>query len=158
MFVIWGGLNGLGIVFYKQWKKISPLRKSNHIFSRIYAVGITYFFISFTRIFFRAANTENPMQTAKDIVNRICGFTDPNVLWLIPSDRLLEWLVANKLVLLLCTAGMAVHWLSESVKQNYRKLFINAPHWAQALTVIIVVLLIYQSLSAELQPFIYFQF
>lgn len=158
MFVIWGGLNGLGIVFYKQWKKISPFRTTNSIASRIYAVSLTYFFISFTRIFFRAANTENPMQTAKDVVNRICGFTDPDVLWLIPVNRLSEWITSNKFVLILCFFGLLVHWLSESIKQKYRSMFINSPHWIQALAVVLVVLLIYQSLSAELQPFIYFQF
>ena len=42
MFVIWGGLNGLGLVFYKFWKRISPWGKSISWFARAQAIAITF--------------------------------------------------------------------------------------------------------------------
>ena len=30
LFIIWGGLNGLGIVIHKLWSKISPFKNENN--------------------------------------------------------------------------------------------------------------------------------
>ena len=52
LFLIWGGLNGLGLIIHKQWKKISPFKNNTSVGYKIACVLITLTFISFTRIFF----------------------------------------------------------------------------------------------------------
>jgi len=36
--------------------------------------------------------------------------------------------------------------------------FIDSPLWRQALVAAVIVIIVYQSISSEMQPFIYFQF
>ena len=55
-FVIWGGLNGLGITVYKLWRKVSPWEAKDTFWKRAIAVALTFHFITFTRIWFRSAS------------------------------------------------------------------------------------------------------
>ena len=44
-FVFWGGLNGLGIVVYKLWRKVSPWENKSKWWNRAWAVFITFNFM-----------------------------------------------------------------------------------------------------------------
>ncbi len=145
-FVIWGGLNGIGLVIYKYWKKISPFADNNSWAVRFYAIFLTFNFISFTRIWFRAQSMEIADNMIYQIVNDF-SFS------LIP-----EMIVAYKYVFALILFGMTVHWLSSSFKAKYTNWFIKTPIYVKVIITVIVVIIIYQAKSAELQPFIYFQF
>jgi len=61
-------------------------------------------------------------------------------------------------VFILILLGFIIHWLSDGFKEKYRTWFVDTPLAVKAIIVILAVLLIYQGRSAELQPFIYFQF
>src|SRR3989338_8531368 len=52
-FMIWGAMNGLALVVYNYWKKISPYEKSNWLLVHFWKVFLTFNFITFTRIWFR---------------------------------------------------------------------------------------------------------
>jgi hypothetical protein len=54
--------------------------------------------------------------------------------------------------------GYIMHWLPGSFKAWYRDWFIKTPMYAKVGIVTGIVFVIYQSWSAALQPFIYFQF
>jgi D-alanyl-lipoteichoic acid acyltransferase DltB (MBOAT superfamily) len=146
MFVIWGGLNGLGLLVYKQWKRISPWEKSAHWAAHAWKVLVTFCFISFTRIWFRSPDLE----TADELLHQVTGSFNldlaGDVLW------------AFRSVFLVMALGLVVHWLPESLKQRYREGFAALPLWAMALACAAVVVLIYQTVTAEMVPFIYFQF
>jgi len=145
-FVIWGGLNGLGIVFYKYWKKISPFASKNNWAVRFYAIFFTFNFITFTRIWFRAQT----METANNIIHQIVN--NFNFL-LIP-----QMIVSYKYVFGIMLFGYVVHWLSDDFKNKYKKWFVDSPVYVKLIIVVIVVFIVYQAKSSELQPFIYFQF
>jgi hypothetical protein len=145
-FVLWGGLNGLGIVVYKFWRKISPYEKSNHWLANTWKIFFTFTFITFTRIWFRGES----MQGTYDLLTQIStSFDWPNVPTMI---------VAYYKVLLVFALGLVIHWLPESIKVKYRDWFINTPIWLKIIISVVVVFIIYQMVSADLQPFIYFQF
>jgi len=145
-FVLWGGLNGLGVVAYKFWRRVSPYEHSTHWLANTWKIFFTFSFITFTRIWFRGES----MQGTYDLLNQIgTSFNWPQV----P-----EMIISYGKVLLVFAFGLAVHWLPEKVKVAYRDWFINTPIWAKILITVVVVFIIYQSLSADLQPFIYFQF
>ena len=53
---------------------------------------------------------------------------------------------------------MIIHWLPEDWKRRYRLVFASLPLPVMSIVCILAVLIIYQFVSAEMQPFIYFQF
>ncbi len=145
-FVIWGGLNGLGIIAYKFWRKISPYENSTHWLTHVWKLFFTFSFITFTRIWFRGES----MQGTRELLQQIGGHFG----WdLLPQMIQSYWKVLAMLVF-----GMVVHWLPESLKNRWREWFIHRPMYQQIGVSALVVFVIYQSLSANLQPFIYFQF
>lgn len=145
-FIIWGGLNGIGLVFYKFWRKISPWEAKNNWAINIWKITITFCFITFTRIFFRSES----MEVVKGMMHQIG--TDFNLV-MIP-----EVLVAYKWVFLVMLFGFFIHWLCESWKEKIKNWFIGTPLWVKAVIAAVVVIFVYQSISSEMQPFIYFQF
>ncbi|MBK9175458.1 MAG: MBOAT family protein [Flavobacteriales bacterium] len=146
MFVIWGGLNGLGLLIYKQWKRISPWENSAHWAAHAWKVAITFCFISFTRIWFRSPDLETANEFLHQVASSFHLHLAGDVLW------------AFRSVFAVMTIGLVVHWLPETFKQRYREGFAALPLWAMALACVAVVALIYQTVTADMVPFIYFQF
>ena len=145
-FIIWGGLNGIGLVIYKFWRKISPWEAKNNWMINIWKIAITFCFITFTRVFFRSES----MEIVNGMLHQIA--TDFK-LTLIP-----EVLLAYKWVFLVMFFGFFIHWLSENWKEKIKNWFIATPIWLKMVIAAIIVILVYQSISSEMQPFIYFQF
>jgi alginate O-acetyltransferase complex protein AlgI len=146
MFVIWGGLNGLGLIVYKMWRKISPWESSNHWVVNTWKIFLTFTFITFTRIWFRSES----MQNASDMIYQIAYSFG----WAQIPAMLTAYHAALGIMLL----GFTLHWLSGSLKERAMNLFIATPVYLQAILSTLVVFIIYQSVSASLQPFIYFRF
>lgn len=145
-FIIWGGLNGIGLVVYKFWRKISPWENRSNILVNIWKIAITFTFITFTRVFFRSESM--------DVVNGMLHQIGTNLdLTLIPKV-----LVAYKLVFLVMLFGFFIHWLSQKWKDRIMNWFIDSPIWVQAVVAAVTVVIVYQSISSDMQPFIYFQF
>jgi len=206
-FVIWGGLNGSGILVFKWWKKLKKYQKTiytailfllflifqirfqqpalvigavwtgiiffgtlfDHIYTvwfnrkplkwinRGWSIFLTFVFITFTRLFFRSGSNLDPVEanatawnTAKNMVKQIGGQWD--------LSKIPDIIGTYKYVMLLFLLGMFIHWLPEKWKQWYRINFALLPIWAMGLIVITGVFVVYQFITAELQPFIYFQF
>ena len=144
-FMVWGGLNGLGLLAHKQWSRIRPYRVEGWMVRGL-GVLITLLFITFTRIWFRAPD----WSTAMSIVNQLS--TGWNV---IPSLAMLAawWRPA-----LILAMGFAIHWIPERHKAWYRDRFANLNPVVLAVISLASILLAYQFMAAESQPFIYFQF
>ncbi|WP_321375389.1 MBOAT family O-acyltransferase [uncultured Draconibacterium sp.] len=145
-FIIWGGLNGVGLVIYKFWRRISPWEKLDNRLINVWKIAVTFTFITFTRVFFRSES----MDVVRGMLHQIG--TDLK-LSMIP-----EVLVAYKWVFLMMLFGFVTHWLSYDLKDRAKNCFIASPMWVKAAISAVVVVIVYQSISADMQPFIYFQF
>lgn len=208
-FIIWGGINGIGMIVEKIWREMNwhirfasmtlltaglcaadyiwnlPVWRLFAVWAAIIWVGTairyiyhlcegaenkftkamgtawailqTFVFITFTRLFFRSSSNLDPATanevawaTAKNMVNQIGGAWSnaiiPDFLW---SYR---WVVA------MFIAGMVIHWLPTNWKRRYRLWFSAMPLWLMVGAVAVAIIVIYQFVSAEMQPFIYFQF
>lgn len=145
-FIIWGGINGLGLVVYKLWKKISPYEKLKGWYIRAFKIALTFAFVSYTRIWFRAPNKE----IADTVRSKI--FSDMD--WSLAEAVLMGYWKVFVLFLL----GMIVHWLPRSLKLKYRFAFIKSPVPVKLLAVVLTMFLIWQTVTAGFMPFIYFQF
>jgi D-alanyl-lipoteichoic acid acyltransferase DltB (MBOAT superfamily) len=146
MFVIWGGLNGLGLIIYKFWRKISPWEESTHWTATFWKIFITFNFITFTRIWFRGES----MQGTNDLMHQIAA----NFGWAqVPAMMLSYWKVFAVMIL-----GFVLHWLPAAFKEKWMNWFVATPIYQKVLISVVMVFVIYQAISAGLQPFIYFRF
>ncbi len=145
-FVIWGGLNGIGLLIYKYWKNVSPYEHSTHWATHLWKVFLTFNFITFTRIWFRSES----IQQANQFMSQVWNNLDLNMV----GDVILSYYK----VFLLMALGYIVHWLPSSLKNSYRNWFINSAIWVKLIIAVLIVFVIYQSYSADIVPFIYFQF
>jgi D-alanyl-lipoteichoic acid acyltransferase DltB (MBOAT superfamily) len=161
-FVIWGGLNGLGIMLTKLFvSKGVDLRKIKW-YVRFLAVFVTFHFITFTRIWFRSGskNTWEDMNekhlltddlaTANQMLKQLFTKMDFSI-----APQVIE---GYALVCAVMVGGFIIHWLPEMLKQRYRKAFAHAPIALQFAITCVAALIIYQVLSLGMNPFIYFQF
>lgn len=205
-FIIWGGLNGAGMIAYQLWKKMgwhirmlllglicaslitirhfyplpiwnlltvwmmvlfagSLVRYIYHLFKgskcealgNIWGVVQTFVFITFTRLFFRSGSNLDPetanmeaWNTAKNMVNQIGSKWQVDV---IPDIIAGYWEV-----FILILLGMIIHWLPSKWKRWYRINFALLPLPVMILAIVLVVFVIYQFVTADMQAFIYFQF
>ena len=206
-FMIWGGLNGVGILGFKIWRHFKQWLRSlvsGLIFAAFFAcnyfwpspvlmiftvwsgvlffgalvrclysaiwpsrdipwlnnswnIFMTFVFISFTRLFFRSGSNLDPAianetawNTAKAMVNSIGGQWNTAA---IPEILSNYWPVFTLFVV-----GMIIHWLPEHFKRWYRVNFALMPIWLIGIVVVATIFVLYQFVTADLQPFIYFQF
>ncbi len=145
-FIIWGLLHGIGLVFGRIWKSIFGERLLQGRIGRAIVVFITFQFVSFCWIFFRAPDIESIKVMLAQIIN---NFSPGSYLTVIP---------AYSSVFLLMAIGYIIHFLPENFKESYRGLFIKIPLVFQLVLVMIVAILLFQMRSTETTPFIYFRF
>lgn len=146
LFIIWGGLNGLGLIVHKLWKKISPFKKTGNLGVKIVLMLFTLTFISFTRIFFRSPN----LATVNAIFDRIKNNMG--------SDLILNIISGYKFIFAVVILGYLIHWIPERMKESYRSWFASRSFAVMGILAIVAIFLMYQLMSGEMQPFIYFQF
>jgi len=160
--IIWGGLNGAGLVFYKLWNRISPWKDKSKWYFRAWAIFLTFTFITFTRVWFRAGSNTSwtNMEGTHDIKSEFLSAT-------LMLERIflhMDWSLAPKVIMgywqvfAVILFGMIVHWLPSTFKERYRMYFANLPIPVIVLICFTTIVFVYQILSADLHPFIYFQF
>ena len=145
-FVTWGTLNGVGLVIYKNWKKISPWADKTRWYNRAIGLIITLCFITFTRAWFRSPTWDGAIQILSKIPNDFGWSTIGGVLQ------------GNWKFFMVLVAGYLIHWIPSRYKLELQQRVSTAPVWALFLMSLSSVIVIYQILSAEVQPFIYFAF
>jgi hypothetical protein len=53
-------------------------------------------------------------------------------------------------------SGFIIHWLPQNVKAIYENAFTKMPMYLQAISVSVIILMIYQAVSDESRGFVYF--
>jgi D-alanyl-lipoteichoic acid acyltransferase DltB (MBOAT superfamily) len=147
-FVVWGGLFGLAMAIEILTSKIRKniKRKTNAKVYNIISWLITFNFTTFLWIFFRAQN----MQSAWLIIKQI--FTQMDWAYLIP------FVTVRSLLLIILLIGIALYAIPLKWFQKLFQQFINVPFWVKAIIFIVVIQLVIQFQSADVQPFLYAQF
>ncbi|AXG73102.1 MBOAT family protein [Flavobacterium arcticum] len=150
-FIVWGALHGMGLAVHKIVTEFFPASKGNKtIFSalcKFIAVVITFHFVAFCWIFFRAKD----FTLALDVIHNIGKVTfDPE-----------QWktiIMGYKNVFLLILIGYIWHFTPDSIINTLRQAFNKTPLVMKAILLGFVFWMVYATASAEAQPFIYFQF
>lgn len=145
-FIIWGALYGIGLVISRIWRSVIGEKVFSGRFSKIIAVFITFHFVTFCWIFFRAADLDNVSIMIKQIFE---NFSPGSYNTVLP---------AYGSVFLLIIAGYLIHLLPEVIKEVYRGYFIRIPLIGQMIVLLVVGVLLFQMKTTDVQPFIYFRF
>jgi D-alanyl-lipoteichoic acid acyltransferase DltB (MBOAT superfamily) len=142
-FVIWGALHGVFLAIHKLWMRLFPQK----IFKRdIIKLIITFHLVTFAWIAFRASS----MQTVIDMLSQI--FTD------FKGAFIFDILKAYNVVIALIFIAFAIHWLPKSIKNMYKGKFVDMPIYLKVIVTLFVIIILSIFSSADVQPFIYFQF
>ncbi len=147
-FMIWGAMNGLALVVYNYWKKISPYEKSSWLVAHFWKVFLTFNFITFTRIWFRLKEDGKPNAMLDHIYNHF-NF-DWAKLWAV------LWNFGP--VFTIIGIGFLLHWIPQRWKDAGIAVFAKTPMVVQLVMVAISVVLMYQAVSGEFKAFVYLEF
>lgn len=146
-FVIWGALHGLALAVHKFWLDARGLKgKEVKGIRKFTGQLITFHFVCFCWIYFRAANV--------DIVNQMLR----QLFFSFQPQLILQILAGHKEVFLIMLLGFIVHWIPRKIKDEGISYFISLPDFVKAIAIALIVVGLYQVRTADIQPFIYFQF
>ena len=147
-FVIWGAMNGIALILYNHWKKISPYETSKTWGVRIWRIFLTFNFITFTRIWFRLENDGAPAEMLSQIWNN----------FELNQQSISILLDGFDTALLIMLIGYVLHWLPGKTKLFGEKIFTRLPIYIQSVVIAIILIFVYQAFSDAFKPFVYFQF
>ena len=161
-FLLWGALNGIGLMLFKLLKDYIPWMKSDKWYARGWGVLITFNFITFTRIWFRSGSVigwdSNPGDhnimtewfTANDLIYQLTRhFFDTNII---------QVLHGNALVLGVMALGFISHLCPEKYSKKVIDRFTNLKLWIIWTICALSAVVLWKVGEASPQPFIYFQF
>ena len=144
-FVVWGVLHGLALVVEKFFGQFIKLPKN--VFVRTIQVVLTFHFVVFCWLFFRAKDFATAFQIADNITKL--------------TFNLEQWqtiILGYKNVFLLIAIGVIWHFIPVKTLAGMQKTFSTLPLIAKAVLLGLIYWVVYATASADTQPFIYFQF
>lgn len=144
-FVFWGVLHGSALAVERFFGQLIKLPKN--YFVRFIQVVLTFHFVAFCWLFFRAKDFTTAFQIVENIGNLTYNF-----------EKWQTIILGYKNVFLLLTIGFVWHFLPTKVIDVLRLSFNKTPLALKAVLFGLLFWLIYATASAGPQPFIYFQF
>ncbi len=144
-FVLWGGLHGAGLAAHKLWTRIVPKADGNSVRNALGWV-LTLHFVVALWVFFRA----------RDFATALLVFERMGAEW--EMARVLTVLDVRRWVVGCIVVGGALALVPSPWGNSVRRAFMRMPIPARAVLLLVVVQLVVQVSSSDVQPFIYFQF
>ncbi|VAW18918.1 Probable poly(beta-D-mannuronate) O-acetylase [hydrothermal vent metagenome] len=145
-FVIWGAIHGVGLVLDKIWRKITTHQPYKLKWLKYLGIFITFNLVTFAWVFFRAQSWEIVEQFFYQVKYHFDIGILPGIINAYASPFSIALL------------GYILVWLPFKRKEKIRGWFIKTPTFVKLLITLLVVFLLYQAASSQLQPFIYFRF
>lgn len=150
-FIFFGILHSFYLIFSMYTQKYRDsfynfLKIKNSKGLKIFQIFFTFNLIAFTAILFRAPS----LQYALDMLHQVFTYFH--------SEVFIQYVNAYPTVFILIIFGFLTHYLPESIEIKTQKLLSNMPVVAQAAILSIIIWIVVQVRSAEMLPFIYFQF
>ncbi len=152
-FILWGAMHGVALAIHKAYRSLlsklgfarkegAPKAKWKLWLSRL----ITFHFVVFTFIFFRAEN----MDKVGELLGQIWNNFHPEVI--------LQFIDGYRIVFVLIILGYILHFMGKKSEESFRNYIGSSSFPMQVLIVTALIVLVIQMRSADVQPFIYFQF
>jgi D-alanyl-lipoteichoic acid acyltransferase DltB (MBOAT superfamily) len=151
MYIVFGAIHGFYITFSLLTKKIKKkFFELTHLADtkslKVVQIIITFHLVVFAFIIFRAPD----FMTVSNILSQIFNSFHPEV---IP-----QFLSGYTFIFELMAFAMLVHYLPEGWRYKVQEWLSNTPLIGQALILAVVIWIVIQVKSADLQPYLYFKF
>ncbi|MCL2329455.1 MAG: MBOAT family protein [Bacteroidetes bacterium] len=143
-YIIWGTLHGTALVVEKYVKSIVKIRGNR--LTRIISVVVTFHFVAFCWIFFRADNMTVVVEVLQQIGTAF------------HSEILFDFVKGYPMVLALMAIGYVMHFLPKRYEDFAQQSLIKSPLILKIFFLVFVIFAVIQMKSSEIQPFIYFQY
>lgn len=144
-FVFWGAMHGVGLAVHKACKPVLKKIPDNWLVVFI-SWALTFVYVSLLWVFFRAADFSQSVLIIQNI------FVDFR--W----DQIPQFFVARMVWCIMMAALIVMHFIPQRYADKAQLIFIRSPWIVRLLTFLIVVQLVIEFMTAEVSPFIYFQF
>ncbi len=146
-FILWGALHGIALALHKFVTSLKPgVMQRDTRLTRILGILVTFHFVCFCWIFFRAGS----MEIAWQVITQIAGHFNGQIL---P-----EFIKGYPTVLMVMALGYVLHFLPHSVERKAEESVTSMPMAAKVAIMVALIVLVIETKSAGIQPFIYFQF
>lgn len=145
-FIIWGALHGVALTAHKFYRSRFPRRVREHPLKPFLSVLITFHFVCFCWIFFRAAN----MATVGEILDQI--FFNLNF------SLLPEFIAGYRVVVMLMVIGYLLHFIPREAELAAQETVTQMSLVGKAAFMVTIIVWVIQTKASGIQPFIYFQF
>jgi D-alanyl-lipoteichoic acid acyltransferase DltB (MBOAT superfamily) len=148
-FILWGGLHGVALALHKAFSSVMQqwhITAKPHAFTKALSVLLTFHFVCFCWIFFRASD----MEVATTMLAQIMEHFNGKIIF--------DFINGYRVVALLMLIGFLLHFTPIAWENRAQQWVTSKPLVIQALCVVVVILLVIQTKAAGIQPFIYFQF
>ena len=144
-FIFWGAMHGVGLAVHKACKPLLAKIPDNWFFIFI-SWALTFVYVSLLWVFFRAADFGDSILIIKNI------FVDFQ--W----SQFPQFVEARAVWCLMMGALIIMHFVPGVYADKAQMIFIKSPWIVKLLSFLIVVQLVIEFMTAEVSPFIYFQF
>ncbi|RMG29025.1 MAG: MBOAT family protein [Bacteroidetes bacterium] len=141
---VWFIYDSAGNLYWATRRAYLPLHQ--RYMKQLLSVFLTFHFVCFCWIFFRAESFGLAMEMMNQIYSAFHWGIIPQVLW------------GYKEVLGLMVLGYLLHFIPDRIDQRVESLFVHSPMLVQSLTLALIIWLTIQTQTAGVRPFIYFQF
>ena len=148
-FIFWGAMHGAGLAAHKYYVEIK--NKAANGLTRFFdnawvSTLITFHFVCFCWIFFRAPNFD----IAKQLLHQIFTQFNGSIAYtFVTSYYKIVWVIL---------LGYALHFIPKKYETATLAWFTNTSFALKLVCMLVVIIIFIQVKSAEIQPFIYFQF
>ena len=148
-FILWGGIHGVALAIHKLLMNVFGFKPSGAdmpAWKRVLNTIFTFHLVCFAWIFFRA----DTMQKVGEILTQLFQHFEPGVF--------LQFVNGYRMIFALMLIGFIIHFLPRKWDLKMQQTITLMPLWAKALLLCIAIFTVIQMKSAEIVPFIYFQF
>ena len=154
-FFIWGALHGAALSIEKAFNSLVRIPPNKII--RFFSIILTFHFVCFCWIFFRASD----FNVAKLVILQCMMFIKSfffHFTFHIATTNSMKIILAYKDVFALVLIGFIFHFLPARIKLSTQNLLTIAHPVLKAIALALTIYLVIQIKSADIKPFIYFQF
>jgi alginate O-acetyltransferase complex protein AlgI len=146
-FILWGALHGFALAIHKYFISLRyTIPHWMQKLSSVTGVIITFHFVCFCWIFFRAES----MELAGQMIYQILFHFTPTVF--------ASFIVGYKSIVLLMLLGYLLHLTPTSWERWGEASITKLPLVGKAVFLLLIIMVVMQTKSSDIQPFIYFQF
>ena len=147
-FIVWGGMHGVALALDKMKNSLlhRPKNYQSKGVMRVIGIIITFHIVCLAWIFFR----QSDFDSATAILHQIGTRFNPQLA--------MQWIEGYWEVAALMALGFILHFLPTRTSDWMRRMVTRMPLPVQALLIIVIIYIVIQVKSSDIQPFIYFQF